>query len=88
MRAAVDRHPHQAAITYATEQITALTGIPPRITHEPDGIRIETDVTDHLLHHWEQLLAVLELGTSFGLTDTGVGGQVAWMRFDTGEVCP
>jgi hypothetical protein len=69
------------AITYAITQLTALTGVPPRVLDEAGAVRIETDVTEDLLHHWQQLLAVLELGTAFGLTDTDTG-QIAWLRFE------
>ncbi|MFE3946406.1 hypothetical protein ACFXPV_31815 [Streptomyces sp. NPDC059118] len=81
---AVDKNHQRAAARHAAHQLLALTGSQPRVIAEPGAIRIETDVTEHLLHHWEQLLAVLELGTAFGLTDTATG-QVAWLSFDTGE---
>ncbi|MFJ2008029.1 hypothetical protein [Streptomyces chartreusis] len=85
MRAAVDNDRQQAAIDYATAQLAALAGTQPRVIHEPGGvIRIETDVTEELLRHWEQLLTVLDQGTTFGLTDTNTG-QIAWLTFEAGE---
>ncbi|TLQ38949.1 hypothetical protein [Streptomyces marianii] len=74
----------RAAIGYATSQLTALSGTRPRVVEESGAVRIETDVTARLLRHWQQLLAVLDLGTTFGLTDTHTG-QVAWLRFEFGE---
>ncbi|MFE9769421.1 hypothetical protein ACFYPC_33700 [Streptomyces sp. NPDC005808] len=85
MRAAVDHDRQQAAIDDATAQLAALAGTQPRVIHEPGGaIRIETDVTEELRSRWEQLLAVLDEGTAFGLTDTDTG-QIAWLTFDSGE---
>ncbi|MDI3389609.1 hypothetical protein QIS99_25975 [Streptomyces sp. B-S-A8] len=59
-----------------------LAGHPPRLHSEADGaIRLELPVTPALAARWDDLLAVLDLGSSYGLTDTAVG-QVAWTRFD------
>lgn len=85
MRATVDHDCQNAAIGHATAQLTALTGSQPRVIPQPGGaVRIETDVTDELRSCWEQLLAILDEGTTFGLTDTGTG-QIAWLTFDSGE---
>lgn len=84
MRAAVDHESPKAAIDNITAQLIALTGVQPRVTHEPGAVRIETDVTENALRHWEQLLAVLDLGTAFGLSDTDTG-QIAWLSLETGE---
>ncbi|MFF5130982.1 hypothetical protein ACFY41_29175 [Streptomyces syringium] len=77
---------HRIAVIHsATAQLTALTGTPPRQIDEPGGgVRIETDVTDALIGQWPRLLAVLDLGATYGLTDTPTG-QIAWLRFDLGE---
>ncbi|MFH9425418.1 hypothetical protein [Streptomyces sp. NPDC017529] len=77
-----DRH-HKAAIrtaaATAARQLTELTGTPARLQDEADAVRIEADVTDNALSHWPRLLAVLDLGTEYGVT-TGPDGQVAWLR--------
>ncbi|MEU0374266.1 hypothetical protein ABZ070_29220 [Streptomyces sp. NPDC006283] len=70
-----------AAIAYAITQLTALAGALPRVVEESEAVRIEIDVTDRLPRHWQQLLAILDLGTTFGLTDTD-SGQIAWLRFE------
>lgn len=76
-----------ATIRSVTAQIATLTGVPPRVIEEPGAIRIETDVTEGALRHWPRLLAVLDLGTSFGLTDTATG-QIAWLRFERADGSP
>ncbi|MEU0743023.1 hypothetical protein [Streptomyces sp. NPDC006134] len=80
----MDNNRQQAAVRHATAQLAALTGTQPRVMEETGTIRIETDVTEDLVRHWDQLLAVLEQGTTFGLTDSDTG-QIAWLRFETGE---
>ncbi|MDW8478377.1 hypothetical protein R3L02_42270 [Streptomyces scabiei] len=84
MRADVDHDRPKVAIDTITAQLAALTGTEPRVIHEAGAVRVETDVTETARLHWEQLLAVLDLGTTFGLTDTDTG-QVAWLRLDEGE---
>ncbi|MDT0310461.1 hypothetical protein RM780_26445 [Streptomyces sp. DSM 44917] len=83
MRATVD-HDRRAAIVYATAQLAELAGVPPRVICECGAVRIETEVTEHLRRRWAELLAVLDLGTAFGLTDTTTG-QIAWLSFQAGE---
>lgn len=73
------------AIQSAAAQLTALTGVAPRIVTEPGAMRIEIDVTEALIRHWRCLLPVLDLGTEFGLTDTDTGRQVAWLRIELSE---
>ncbi|MGW1074950.1 hypothetical protein [Streptomyces sp. NPDC002537] len=72
-----------AAIHSAIAELTALTGTPPRVTEEPGAVRIETEVTERATRQWERFVAVLDLGTTFGLTETGAG-RIAWMRFERG----
>lgn len=84
MRAIVDHDHLKAAIDSAAAQLAALTGTEPRVLHAPGTVRIETDVTENLLRHWDELLAILDLGTTFGLTDTSTG-QIAWLSFTAGE---
>ncbi|MEU6175824.1 hypothetical protein ABZ832_28440 [Streptantibioticus parmotrematis] len=72
------------AIDHAAAQLAVLSGTEPRVIHEPGAVRIEADINEDLLQRWDQLLAVLELGTAFGLTDTGTG-QIAWLSFEAGE---
>ncbi|MGW0874201.1 hypothetical protein ACWD3Z_27435 [Streptomyces sp. NPDC002740] len=83
MRAAVDPD-RPTAIDTITAQLASLTGTQPRVTHEVGAVRIETDVTADALRRWEELLAVLDLGTTFGLSDTDTG-QIAWLSLETGE---
>lgn len=60
-----------------------LAGRPPRLRSETGGaIRLELNVTPALTGRWDELLAVLDQGSAYGLTDTDEG-QVAWTRFDT-----
>ncbi|WKK27001.1 hypothetical protein QZH56_16250 [Streptomyces olivoreticuli] len=73
-----------AAIHSAIAQLTALTGARPRVTEEPHAVLIEIDVTEPAARHWSSFVAILDLGTTFGLTDTQTG-QVAWLRFESGE---
>ncbi|MGW5098229.1 hypothetical protein ACWEQ1_34310 [Streptomyces nodosus] len=61
------------------QQLTELTGTAPRVIAEPGAVRIETDVTDAALSRWTRLLAVLELGTEYGVSNTP-DGQIAWLR--------
>ncbi|MFL4909402.1 hypothetical protein ACJ6WF_41020 [Streptomyces sp. MMS24-I2-30] len=79
-----DRHQEAAVRTAAAavaQQLTELTGAPPRITAEPGAIRVEADVTDAALRHWTRLLAVLDLGTEYGVSNTPAG-QIAWLRIE------
>ncbi len=46
-----------------------LTGSPARLQDEHGAVRIETDVTDAALSRWPRLLAVLSLGTEYGVTN-------------------
>ncbi|MFI1972853.1 hypothetical protein BLA24_30895 [Streptomyces cinnamoneus] len=70
-----------AAVALAA-RLAELTGIAPRITDEPHAVRIEADVTDAALRRWTELLAVLERGTDYGVTNAP-SGQVAWMRIES-----
>lgn len=85
MRAAVDHDHPKSAIDSAVAQLAALAGTEPRVLHEPGAVRIETDITESLLLRWDELLAVLDLGTTFGLTSTSTG-QIAWLSFTAGEI--
>ncbi|GHF74096.1 hypothetical protein GCM10010218_64030 [Streptomyces mashuensis] len=76
--------PQIARVQSAAAQLTALTGAEPRIVREPGAVRIEADVTARLTRRWTRLVAVLELGTTYGLTDTETG-QIAWLRFELGK---
>ncbi|EST17933.1 hypothetical protein [Streptomyces roseochromogenus] len=79
-----DRHQRAAIRTAAAtvaQQLAELTGTPPRIAAELDAIRIEADVTDAALQRWTRLLAVLELGTEYGVSSTP-DGQIAWLRIE------
>ncbi|MER7793574.1 hypothetical protein [Streptomyces sp. NPDC097640] len=73
-----------AAIHFAVVQLTALTGTRPRVTEEPGAVLVETDVTEQVTRHWSSFVAILDLGTTFGLTDTD-SGQIAWLRFELRE---
>ncbi|WP_367141006.1 MULTISPECIES: hypothetical protein [Streptomyces] len=80
--------PQIAVIHSASAQLTALSGVPPRVIDEDGAVRIETPVTAALLRHWTRAIPVFYLGTDFGLTDTA-SGRVVWVRFELGKgACP
>ncbi|MEU1377990.1 hypothetical protein ABZ442_30700 [Streptomyces triculaminicus] len=77
-----DRHQNTAIRTAAAtvaRQLSELTGTQPRVIDEPDAVRVETDVNHAALSRWTRLLAVLELGTEYGVSRTP-DGQIAWLR--------
>lgn len=84
MRADVDQDRPKATIDTITTQLATLTGTQPRVIYRTGAVHIETDVTQDALHHWEQMLAVLDLGTTFGISHTDTG-QIAWLSLATGE---
>jgi hypothetical protein len=71
-----------AEIGSATAQLAVLSGTEPRVSEEPGTVRVEVDVTPALLKHWRRVLAVLDLGDSFGLTHTADGQTTAWLGFN------
>ncbi|WP_332010784.1 hypothetical protein [Streptomyces uncialis] len=70
-----------AEICSAVAQLAALTGHDPRVITETGAVRVETDLTDALIPRWLHLLAVLDLGATYGLRSAD-GHQVAWLRFE------
>ncbi|MFF7234475.1 hypothetical protein [Streptomyces sioyaensis] len=76
--------PQIAVIHSARAQLTALAGLPSRVIDEGDAVRIETDVTDALIRHWQDAIPVFYLGAEFGLTNTATG-QTAWLRIELGK---
>jgi len=68
-----------SAVHSVVGQLVGLTGTQPRVSPESTGVRIEFDVTPKATQNWPRVLALLEQGTVFGLTDTE-HGQVAWLR--------
>ncbi|MEV4506675.1 hypothetical protein [Streptomyces klenkii] len=77
-----DRHQNaaiQAAAATVVQQLSELTGTTPRVIVELGAVRIEADVTDAALRRWTRLVAVLELGTEYGVSRTP-DGQIAWLR--------
>ncbi|GAA2409628.1 hypothetical protein GCM10010433_05480 [Streptomyces pulveraceus] len=82
MSEAIDPPPD---VLRAYAALSELAGHPPRLRSEADGaIRLELAVTPTLNSRWDDLLAVLDLGSTYGLADTA-SGQVAWARFDVPE---
>ncbi|MEU3713644.1 hypothetical protein [Streptomyces catenulae] len=70
----------EAVRAYAA--LSDLAGHPPSLRSEDDGaIRLELPVTPALITRWDELVAALDLGSTYGLADTK-DGQVAWTRFD------
>jgi hypothetical protein len=69
-----------AAIDAATAELAELCGSKPHLVYGPKSVRIEVEVTRAVATRWERLLAVLESGTTFGLTDTAAG-RTAWVVF-------
>ncbi|WP_269277557.1 hypothetical protein [Streptomyces sp. H39-S7] len=78
---------HLTVIHSAAAQLTALTGETSRVIEEPGAVRIETDITPDLIRQWPRLLAVLDLGDTYGLTATEAG-QTAWLRIAIGPTNP
>ncbi|QNT98368.1 hypothetical protein HEP81_08140 (plasmid) [Streptomyces griseofuscus] len=79
-----DRHQGAAIRTAAAtvaQQLAELTGTEPRVIADLGSVRIETDVTDAALCRWTHLLAVLELGSEYGVSNTP-DGQIAWLRIE------
>ncbi|MCM2424228.1 hypothetical protein [Streptomyces sp. RKAG293] len=74
---------HLTVIHSAAAQLTALAGEASRVIEEPGAIRIEIDITPVLVRQWPRLLAVLDLGDTYGLTATEAG-QTAWLRIALG----
>ncbi|NEC88070.1 hypothetical protein [Streptomyces sp. SID12501] len=68
-----------SAVDVLVERIVGLTRSQPRVSRDSSGIRIEFDVTPDATRQWQQVLALLEQGTAFGMTDTEEA-QVAWVR--------
>ncbi|MEU3464645.1 hypothetical protein ABZ721_32430 [Streptomyces sp. NPDC006733] len=67
----------------AAAQLTALAGEASRAIEEPGAVRIEIDITPVLVRQRPRLLAVLDLGDTYGLTATEAG-QTAWLRIALG----
>lgn len=72
---------HSDAIRATANQLTQLTGTPPRISEESGLVRLEFDVTPTASAHWARLVTVMHTGTSYGLTDTH-DGQIAWLTMN------
>jgi hypothetical protein len=67
------------AVSSAEAQLSVLAGSEVRISEEPGSVLIEVEVTDSLRRAWPRLLAVLDIGDTFGLRSSA-DGQVAWLR--------
>lgn len=61
------------------DALAGAAGACPRVVTEPGAVRAEIDVTPSVIERWGQVLAVLDRGDTYGLTDTE-HGQVAWLR--------
>ncbi|MBT2404590.1 MULTISPECIES: hypothetical protein [unclassified Streptomyces] len=73
------------AATAAIAALTELTGQPPE-TAEQDGLlTLQADPSRVPAEHWHRLVAVLETGTSYGMTTTAAGASVVWLRIELGE---
>ncbi|GGP79978.1 hypothetical protein GCM10010278_67950 [Streptomyces melanogenes] len=79
------RYAVRAAASAIAQQLAELTGAPPVITEEPGAIRIEVTVTDQALSQWTRLLAVLALGTEYGVHYTS-REQTAWLRIEDSTI--
>lgn len=70
-----------ADVLCAYSALRDLAGAAPAMRGEPDGgIRLEVNVTERATAHWDELLAVLDLGRNYGLSDSN-NGQSAWVSF-------
>ncbi|WP_405937491.1 hypothetical protein OG338_12985 [Streptomyces sp. NBC_00726] len=66
----------------AYEALKDLARSTPRMQSEADGtIRLEVNVASVPADLWDDLLAVLDLGSTYGLASTP-DGQTAWTHFD------
>ncbi|MFI5621311.1 hypothetical protein [Streptomyces sp. NPDC051567] len=75
---------HSGIIQSVVARLTELTGHRPRVRQDESGSTVEADVTPELTAHWQRLVEVLELGTSYGMTNTADGGYV-WLRVEAGD---
>ncbi|MFF4647714.1 hypothetical protein [Streptomyces sp. NPDC001389] len=68
----------------AIAALTEITGQPPE-TAEQDGLlTIRADPSHVTNEHWHRLIAVLETGTSYGMTTTAAGTRSVWLRTELG----
>ncbi|TDT93324.1 hypothetical protein EDD99_8133 [Streptomyces sp. 846.5] len=79
----MSRPPRRTAeIGSATAQLAVLSGTEPLVSEEAGAVRVEVEVTPALVTQWRRVLAVLDLGDSFGLTHTADGRTTAWLGFN------
>ncbi|MCT9081307.1 hypothetical protein [Streptomyces fulvoviolaceus] len=71
-----------ARVDSVVDALADAAGARPRVVAEPGFVRAEIDVTPSVIERWGQVLAALDRGDTYGLTDTG-HGQVAWVRLVT-----
>ncbi|MFK0238247.1 hypothetical protein [Streptomyces vinaceus] len=75
---------HSTNIHIALDLLAELTGTQPHITTGDCGLTISAVVDDRLTAHWQRLVDVLELGSSYGMTTTATSSRV-WLRFAPGD---
>lgn len=68
-----------ARVKSLVDALADVADAPPRVVTGPGFVRAEIDVTPSVTERWRQVLAVLDRGDTYGLTDTE-RGQVAWVR--------
>ncbi|MET9603159.1 hypothetical protein [Streptomyces sp. NPDC006459] len=71
--------------TAAIAALTDLTGTAPTAEVTDGALTIRDDPTAIPSQHWRRLVAVLETGTSYGMTTTAAGESTVWLRIEPGE---
>ncbi|MET9324995.1 hypothetical protein ABZX75_33360 [Streptomyces sp. NPDC003038] len=65
--------------------LTELTGRTPDTAEHNGVLTIRADSSRVPAQRWHHLIAVLETGTSYGMTTTAAGARVVWLRIELGE---
>ncbi|MEU6213107.1 hypothetical protein ABZ891_24825 [Streptomyces sp. NPDC047023] len=84
-RRAMDHEPLTPAAEAAIAALTELTGTTPATEMTAGALTIRADTAHMPAQCWPRLVAVLETGTSYGMTTTAAGTRTVWLRIAPGE---
>ncbi|MGZ9935848.1 hypothetical protein ACXNSR_38915 (plasmid) [Streptomyces sp. NC-S4] len=73
------------AAAAAIAALADLTGTPPVTEATASALTIRADTATIPAQQWPRLVAVLETGTSYGMTTTAAGTRTVWLRIELGE---
>ncbi|MFE0916047.1 MULTISPECIES: hypothetical protein [unclassified Streptomyces] len=81
----MDNEPLTPAAAAAIAALTDLTGTTPATELTAGALTIRANTAGIPAQHWPRLVAVLETGTSYGMTTTAAGTRTVWLRIELGE---